>query len=138
MNLAEKLKQVKDKIKPVENELFIVLVIILVALISFGLGRLSKIRESKTPITIENAGESMLQGPAIGDKAAGSGGSAGISSAPSASTDKLFVASKNGTKYHYPWCSGAATIKEENKIWFSSKEQAEAAGYQPAANCKGL
>ena len=30
-------------------------VIVLVATISFGLGRLSKIREEKTPITIENA-----------------------------------------------------------------------------------
>jgi len=52
--------------------------------------------------------------------------------------EKSFVASKNGTKYHYPWCPGAQSIKEENKIWFSTKEEAEKAGYQPASNCKGL
>ena len=146
-NLTNKIKQVKSKIKPIENELFIALVIILVALISFGLGRLSKIRENKTPITIENAGESTPQEPAIGDKSVGSGSSTGISGAPSAPTDKLFVAShedklfvasKSGTKYHYPWCPGALNIKEENKIWFSTNEEAEKAGYTPASNCKGL
>lgn len=49
-----------------------------------------------------------------------------------------FVGSKNGSKYHFPWCPGAKQMKEENKIWFSSKEDAEKAGYTPAANCKGL
>lgn len=49
-----------------------------------------------------------------------------------------FVASKNGTKYYFPWCGTVKNIKEENKVWFASREAAEAAGYQPAANCKGL
>ncbi len=49
-----------------------------------------------------------------------------------------YVASKSGTKYHLPWCPGAGQIKEENKIWFKSKEEAERAGYTPAANCKGI
>jgi hypothetical protein len=49
-----------------------------------------------------------------------------------------YVASKNGTKYHLPWCPGAQAIKEENKLWFDTKEEAEAAGYAPAANCKGI
>jgi methylphosphotriester-DNA--protein-cysteine methyltransferase len=49
-----------------------------------------------------------------------------------------YVASKNGTKYHYPWCSGAKRIKDENKVWFDTVEQARAAGYTPAANCPGL
>ncbi|MEK7120782.1 MAG: hypothetical protein AAB840_01690 [Patescibacteria group bacterium] len=48
------------------------------------------------------------------------------------------VASKSGSKYHLPWCSGASTIKEENKIWFDSVEEARKAGYTPAGNCKGI
>ena len=48
------------------------------------------------------------------------------------------IASKNGTKYHYPWCSGAQTMKEENKIFFESIAAARAAGYLPAGNCSGL
>ena len=49
-----------------------------------------------------------------------------------------YVASKKGTKYHLPTCSGAKTMSPENKIWFTTKEEAEAAGFTPAANCKGL
>jgi hypothetical protein len=49
-----------------------------------------------------------------------------------------YVASKNGTKYHLPWCSGAKRILEENKVWFKTKEEAEAAGYAAAANCPGI
>jgi hypothetical protein len=49
-----------------------------------------------------------------------------------------YVASKNGTKYHLPWCGSAKQIKEENKIWFKTKADAEAAGYTPASNCKGI
>lgn len=48
------------------------------------------------------------------------------------------VASKSGTKYHLLTCSGAKTIKEANKIYFDSIDQAKAAGYGPAANCAGL
>jgi hypothetical protein len=29
-------------------------------------------------------------------------------------------------------------IKEENRIYFSSFEEAEAAGYSKASNCKGM
>jgi len=49
-----------------------------------------------------------------------------------------YVGSRNGSKYHFPWCPGAQQIKEENKVWFSSVEEAQKAGYTPAANCKGL
>ncbi len=111
--LSKIIKFYKDN----EKDLILAIVIILVALISFGLGRLSKIGESKTPITIEN-----LTG-AVNNIATSTGN---------------FVASKSGTKYHYPWCSGAQSIKEENKIWFSTAEEAQKAGYQPASNCKGL
>ena len=48
------------------------------------------------------------------------------------------VASKTGTKYFLPWCSGAKNISSENLVTFSSAEEAKAAGYAPAANCKGL
>lgn len=61
--------------------------------------------------------------------------STALSTAPSSGG---FVASKNGTKYYVPSCGGAGRIKEENKVWFTSKEDAEAAGYTPASNCPGL
>jgi len=53
-------------------------------------------------------------------------------------TTGAYVASKSGTKYHLPWCGSAKQIKEENKVWFDTKEEAERAGYTPASNCKGI
>ncbi len=54
------------------------------------------------------------------------------------SPNGTYVASKTGTKYYLPSCGTAKRIKDSNKVWFMTKTEAEAAGYQPAANCKGL
>jgi len=46
-----------------------------------------------------------------------------------------YVGSVNSNKYHYPDCQWAEKIKPENEIWFSDKEEAEAAGYVPCKVC---
>ncbi len=43
----------------------------------------------------------------------------------------MFVASKNSKIYHSPDCKYVNSIKEENKIWFQSAEEAQKAGYAP-------
>ena len=48
------------------------------------------------------------------------------------------VASKNGTKYYLPTCTGAQHITSENQIWFATAAAAQAAGYTPATHCPGL
>lgn len=112
-------------------------VVILVGLSSFGLGRLSVLEDSREPITIEQDGavSSIILAPIANTQ--------GASVAPSISTSKVaqqasgqIVASKNGTKYYFPWCS--SNIAERNKVWFNSEADARAKGYQPASNCKGL
>lgn len=45
---------------------------------------------------------------------------------------KQFVGSLNSDLYHHPSCAAASRIKPENQIWFSSIEEAEAAGYKPS------
>ena len=121
-------KRIIGWIKTNERDLFLTVVIILVATISFGLGRLSKIREEKTPITIENVATSTEIAIKANDQPA----------TLTVGKDKIFVASRNGKKYYYAWCESANVIKEQNRIWFSTKEEAEKSGYEPAANCKGL
>lgn len=46
--------------------------------------------------------------------------------------DKIYVGSKNSDLYHYKTCSSASRIKEENQIWWPTREAAEAAGYKPS------
>lgn len=125
---GEKIGKILARIKPHGNDIAIALIIIFTALISFGLGRLSKIRENKTPITVMNMIPAKIS---AGDTATPKSNSV-------AQKTGSLVASKKGSKYHYPWCSGALRIKDSNKIWFSSAKEARLAGYTPAKNCKGL
>lgn len=53
------------------------------------------------------------------------------------STTKPFVASKSGTKYHPTQdCHFVDRIKPENRIYFESAKEAEAAGYEPSSCIK--
>ena len=123
--LRDILLKIKGFPRLLKGDGFIIIVIILVACASFGLGRLSMFYGQKGALEIvypEENGAEEQTGLVLGAEATGG----------------QYVASKSGSKYHFPWCAGAQSIKEENKIWFDSKEEAMAAGYAPAANCKGL
>lgn len=127
------------------EDLFIVFIIILVGTASFGLGKLSAIEKKKTPILVLKMKDILLSSVAVGevaDNAETGGASADSRAAQSASsadsTKGLVLASKSGTKYYYPWCSGVDRIKEENKIWFSTVEEAKTRGLTPAVGCTGL
>lgn len=136
------IKDIKEKIKGYwssgsawSDDLFLLAIIILVAFFSFGLGRLSALKEAKTPLQIENIPNGTLQTMQINNPQTMQVATALTSEVPQNAT---YVASKTGKKYHYPWCAGAQRISEENRIYFKSKEEAEAQGYTPANNCKGL
>ncbi|HEY4509164.1 MAG TPA: hypothetical protein VJC13_02685 [Candidatus Paceibacterota bacterium] len=114
-----------DKIKPFYN----LLLILVIASIFFALGRLSGLEERRVPIRIDSPGaqqtasviEANTPRTVLDSNVAGE-----------------VIGSKNGTKYYFPWCGSAARIKPENQVKFTSVEAARAAGYTPAANCKGL
>jgi len=133
------LQKVKFWLSVNKSDLYVATLIFLVGLASFGLGRLSILWPEKKPITIEK-----FQAESLNTNRFHATGSASLnsklqnlSSTPN-STRGHYVASKNGRTYHLPWCPGALKIREENKIWFDTKEEAEKAGYKPAGNCEGL
>ncbi len=109
------------------GDTFIAFLLVLVAVISFGLGQLSEKTTNATVLPLSST-ESVQAAV----------GTVKILAPEEQKVAEQYVASKSGKKYHLPWCSGAANIKESNKIWFDSKAAAEAAGYTPAANCKGM
>lgn len=125
VSITEKARKIKGKVQEVAfgatktlsraeqgltADFFVVLLFILVAFSSFSLGRIS-VAENKAPEVIYTPSETKQEG---------------------------VVASKTGTKYHFPWCAGALAIREDNRLNFASPLAARAAGYTPAANCKGL
>lgn len=127
-----------------KEDIFIVFAIILIGLSGFGLGKLSALEKSRGGIQIipatpadfnPNISSTTLNSNTLINSEVPQSAAAMIASE---SAQGLLVASKSGTKYHFPWCAGASQIAEKNKIWFDSYEEAQKAGYKPASNCKGL
>ena len=131
------LAKLLDKIKIYQYHIFLALCIGLISFISFNLGKISALEKSPLKITeskvnglntnanlkadIYNATTDNLQPTDINQK----------------KLDTRVVVSKSSTskKYHYTWCASAGKIKETNKLWFNSAEEAEKAGYTLAGNC---
>jgi len=103
------------------------LLLLLVSIASFGLGKQSaNSLPLEIPISDSVEYPKPTNKPVVNDLSA------------SVADSVTYVASKNSDKYHLLWCSGAKTISEANKVYFTSKSEAEAAGYKPAGNCKGI
>jgi hypothetical protein len=136
MNIMEKTKAF---IKGNEKDLWLILMIIIIGILGFGLGRVSGLEKNKMPIEIvlpdfpASSANTITSGSESGLK----GESQAASVSLSAKTGK-YVGSVNSDKYHLPTCGGAKRISEANKVWFGSKEEAKNAGYVPAGNCPGI
>lgn len=120
----------------ITNDILIALIIVLVGTASFGLGKLSAFEKQKVPISVLQTRDAMyatVVGPVI-DSSDTLDNSTNITVVQNAEKG-IVLASKSGTKYYYPNCSGVSRIKEENKVWYSTIKEAEDAGLTLAANC---
>ncbi len=112
------------------KDILTVIIVILVGLGSFELGRLSKGGDS-SGIKIEYTGQVENQ-PANAISA--------LNSANKENTQnymgKNFFASNRGTKYYSIGCSAGKTIKQENRIYFATGEDAQKAGYELSSSCR--
>ncbi len=127
----EKIKGNMDVQGILDKNTFWSVFVVLVAIISFGLGRSSGLETVQGNTVIEFP-KGQEAGAFIGTFA---------TTTPKAlpvKTSGIYLASKNGTKYYLPTCASSNRISAANKIWFDSKLEAENAGYTPAANCKGI
>lgn len=120
--IQESVAKIKESALP-KGEDFIaewglIIIVFLLGLISFGLGRLSALEDAKPPVVIGTA-------PARTEPA-------------NRFIGGLIVASRSGSAYYFPWCAGAGKIVPSKQVWFESEEAARAAGYKPAKACKGL
>ncbi|MFZ2150309.1 MAG: hypothetical protein WAV15_04080 [Minisyncoccia bacterium] len=128
-----KIKQFLDSDKG--KDILVVMIVILVGMGSFELGRLSK-GSSSSGIQIEYLNPE-------GAEAVNQTGNA-IQAIQYAdpepfstlnSSGKNFFASNRGSKYYSLGCSGGKTIKQENRIYFATAEEAEKAGYTLSTSC---
>lgn len=121
------------------DELWIILVAMLGLGLVLGLWQWHLAAQPPAPLTIENIPietENIATVSAAKSSEPSPAGEPASAKAPAAKGK--FLASKNGTRYYLPTCAGAKRIKEENKVWFATVEEARAKGLTPAANCPGL
>ena len=120
-----------EKLKPMiaDDRYYFLSIVIMVAIISFGLGRFSVSTESSHDQVATESGAAvrLVESSELGDDSL---------TVPFAEvTATALVASKNGSRYYRQHCSGVARINEENRIYFPDEERARAAGYTRAAQC---
>ncbi len=123
--MAKSIRYMLEKLKSFlrNDTYFIAILILLIGVSSFGLGRYS-VMDSESgrgqAVSLQQLSPvETIQIPSSGEKVS-------------------VVVSKSGTKYHLFDCPGALQMKSENRIEFDDIEDAKAAGYSPAANCPGL
>jgi hypothetical protein len=118
----EKIKQFLESEKG--RNIVLILIVILVGLASFELGRLSKgSRNGSSGLKIEYSGIE----PSKGEESM-------VSTIKP--TEKAFFASKIGSKYYPAGCAAGQSIKPENKVYFSTSSNAEKAGYELSSSCR--
>ncbi len=113
------------------REVLLLASVVLLAFLSFGLGRLSA-TDARPEVALCEATLVPIRESARTSTAV----PGGTLDAPLYAG--TYVGSRHGSTYHFPWCPGAKRINKENEVWFNSKQQAEDAGYRAASNCKGL
>jgi len=121
-----------------EQKIILAIGLILIAVISFEAGYLHGQKNKSESVVVKKVTASEVASACAVQSQADAGDNTPVSAEDSAqiSTQKCaYVASKNSNKYHLPTCRYTQNIKSENKVCFSSKDEAEIKGFQGAKCC---
>jgi len=140
MSINDFMNKIKDKTGIDKVTIVYLLIIVGVGISSFGLGRISlnnsfnENNDSDMAI-IETPKERLLP-TGQAENLLNITNNEISSTQPTQSTERRYVASKNGKMYYSLGCSGAKRINLENEVWFSTSEDAEKSGYTLSSTCK--
>jgi hypothetical protein len=109
------------------KDILVIIIIILVGLGSFELGRLSK-NDTTNGIKIEYPNQEANVVSSLDQNLPNTQNT-------QKSTSGNFFASSKGSKYYSISCSAGKTIKQENRIYFTTSTEAEKAGYALSSSC---
>lgn len=122
-------------VKQYGNDLFMILCVLSIALISYNLGKVHAFKKTPINITEDASILQALSSPSENRTMIFQAGT-NVNSISVIPLDTRVVVSKNSDKYHFTWCGGAKQIKAENQIWFDNETAAQQAGYTLAGNCQ--
>lgn len=118
MSINDFSNKIKVKLSIDRFTIICLIVMVLVGISSFGLGRLSTQNKNQN----EDVSIVFSDGFSFGGDIK--------------SEEKKYVASRNGKLYYPLDCSGAKRIADKNAIWFANRVEAERSGYQFSTSCK--
>ncbi len=124
----ENFKRYRDSLIKNEDKIVLAIGFILVAILSFGAGKLSQIYRDQTPIIFQdnaNCAKSQASISGIADDQ--------NKSIP-ADTQGKIIGNKNSKIYHIPGGGSYGKISEENRVYFATEADAQKAGFRKARN----
>lgn len=128
----QKIKQFIESDKG--KDILVISIIILVGLGSFGLGRLSKNTDGGLKIDYNDQKANIV------DSLSQTNNVIDLNKNNLPKSVKInsgnFFASSRGSKYYSISCGAGKTIKQSNRIYFNTKDEAEKAGYDLSSSCK--
>lgn len=130
--------KIKEFWNKYEQKIVLIVGIILISIVSFEVGALKGQEWKQEPLVIEKASEGLILGCSdtkndITSKVS----TKSNSKTPTIKNTKCaYAGSKNSDKYHSPDCQWFNRIKKENRVCFSSIEDAKNKGYVPGSCLK--
>lgn len=129
MNIHELVNKIKTlphgetlEEKPLfSREFYLASLIILVSVASFGLGRLSMVKNTHVPAEI--VGTSVFPSSKDNQKVV---------------AEPLIVGAKDKGIFYFVWCSTTSLVQAENRRYFATAISAQKAGYTPATDCDNV
>ncbi len=128
-NIIAQIKTFYNKVGRIVDmdKIFVGLLVIFVSMASFSLGRLSKIFDERPEFNFRDV---LVQEEKIPL-------SSSLEKRGIVQTNvSNIVATKSGQKYYFIWCKGVENLKEKNKVYFATEDDAKRAGKTLANNCK--
>ena len=136
MSINEYYKKIKGFYESEKGkDILVILIIVLLGLGAFYLGRLSKENPSEG-LKIEYPGQEAAISSFSNQNSPNYDQKANIGEKEVSQPQGGYFSSKIGKKYYPINCSAGKTIKRENRIYFSSPEEAERAGYALSSSCQ--
>ena len=133
MSIHDIAHKIKGRVGDDRSMLYNIAIIVVVGIFAFWLGRLSNSdkntdKSSQESIVISNNSPTLNKNNQL------------KSNSSDNSVDTVekgkYVASKNGKLYYTLSCAGVKRIKEENKVYFDTAQDAEKIGLTRSASCK--
>ena len=133
MSIPNLIHKIKSKTSIDKSTIMYLFIIIGVGISSFSLGRLSA---NSNSIEDKNDTVNIVESGKLSDDKNVKYNNNVLIKQQIQSTEKRYVASKNGKIYYGIDCSGVKRIKPENEVWFSTQSDAEKSGYKLSSTCK--